>query len=101
MIKTILVPTDGSEHAAKAVAFAADLAGKYGAGMIVLHVVSDWGSGRIPEELRDYTNLEHIRITEQDIRQGAANEILRRAEAAAREKGVDDVKTLLEDGRPA
>lgn len=39
MFKTILVPTDGSTHAEKAVDLAADLAEKYGARMIILHVL--------------------------------------------------------------
>ena len=37
MINTIIVPTDGSEHALKAVDHAADLAAKYGARVVILH----------------------------------------------------------------
>ena len=40
MIKTVLVPTDGSDHANKAVGLASDLALKYEARMVVLHVIS-------------------------------------------------------------
>ncbi len=101
MISTILVPTDGSDHAAKAVAFAADLAAKYGARMILLHVVSDWGSGRVPDELRGYAKLEHVEVTERDIRQGVANEILQSAETVAREHGVSEPESVLEYGRPS
>lgn len=39
MIKTILVPTDGSDHADKAIDLAADLAGKYDARLIILHAL--------------------------------------------------------------
>lgn len=39
MINTMIVPTDGSEHADKAVALAADLAAKYGARLVVLHAL--------------------------------------------------------------
>jgi len=39
MIKTILVPTDGSDHANKAVGLATDLALKYGASLVLLHVI--------------------------------------------------------------
>lgn len=101
MVRTILVPTDGSDHAAKAVTFAADLAAKYGARMVLLHVVSDWGSGRIPEELQGYAELEHVQITEGDIRKGVASEILERAVSAAREHGANEPETLLDYGRPA
>ena len=38
MIKTIVVPTDGSAHAKKAVDLAADIAEKYGARIVLLHV---------------------------------------------------------------
>jgi nucleotide-binding universal stress UspA family protein len=40
MIKKILVPTDGSDHAKKAIEIASDLALKYGATICLLHVVS-------------------------------------------------------------
>jgi nucleotide-binding universal stress UspA family protein len=39
MLQTILVPTDGSEHANKAVDLAADLAGKYDGRMVILHIL--------------------------------------------------------------
>jgi nucleotide-binding universal stress UspA family protein len=101
MIKTILVPTDGSEHSAKAGNFAADLAEKYGARIILLHVVSDWGSWRVPDGLRQLEKLEHVHITEQDVQLGIAKQILQRAEEALCEKEMSDLETILEDGRPA
>lgn len=39
MIKTILVPTDGSSHAKKAIDLAADIAQKYDAKLVILHVL--------------------------------------------------------------
>ena len=39
MIKTIVVATDGSDHAKKAIDLAVDLAEKYSARMVILHVV--------------------------------------------------------------
>lgn len=39
MIKKIIVPTDGSDHANKAIDLAADLATKYDSEVIVLHVL--------------------------------------------------------------
>lgn len=98
MIERILVATDGSDHATKAVVFAADLAAKYGAHLILLHAVSDWGSGRIPEELASYEQVEHVHVTERDVRVGIANEILRQAEAAARAEGATDLDVMLVDG---
>lgn len=39
MIETILVPTDGSEHAKNAVDLASDIASKYGARVVILHAL--------------------------------------------------------------
>lgn len=48
MIKTILVPVDGSEHANKAIGIASDLAKKYGARLIALHVMPEPASEGVP-----------------------------------------------------
>jgi len=101
MITTILVPIDGSDHAAKAMEFAGDIGQKYGAHIILLHVISDKGRWRVPEELREYADLEHVQITEREALLGVANQILQRAEEVMRDKGLTDVETLLEDGRAA
>ena len=100
MVKTILVPTDGSSHADKAVAFAGDIAPKYGASIILLHVLSDLGSGRVPNELRKLACLEHIQMTEHDIRQAGANELLHNAEAQARRHGATKIQQTIEEGDP-
>ena len=39
MIKTILVASDGSDHAKKAVSLASDLAAKYRARLVLVHVL--------------------------------------------------------------
>jgi nucleotide-binding universal stress UspA family protein len=100
MVDTILVPTDGSDHANKAVAFAGDIAPKYGATLILLHVLSDPGSNRVPDELRELARLEHIQMTEHDIRQAGANELLHSAEAQAREHGASKIQQTIEEGDP-
>ena len=100
MIKTILVPTDGSDHADKAVAFAGDLASKYGTAVILLHVLSDPGSGRVPNELSQLVRLEHVWVTECDIRQAGANELLHNAETRAREHGATKIEQVIEEGDP-
>lgn len=101
MIRTILVPVDGSDHAAKAIEFAADVGEKYGAQIIILHVISDKGRWRVTDELREYADLERVQITERDALLGVANQILQRAEEVMRDKGLTDVEALLEEGRAA
>lgn len=98
MVKTILAPTDGSEHAKKAVAFAADLARKYDAKLIALHVMAGLGGDQVPEGLKEFARVEHIRETERDVLESVAEQILRGAEVAAREADVRDVETQLETG---
>ncbi len=54
---TILVPTDDSEHVGKAVALAADIAARYGARLVLLHVVAP---GPWPEGVRRLAQSEHL-----------------------------------------
>ena len=94
----ILVPTDGSDHARKAVELAADLAQKYEAKLILMHVTAESWSERIPEELRSYAHGEHMDETQRGIMDSVGRQILARAESAARDKGLENVRTLLEVG---
>jgi len=57
MFNNILVATDGSEHAYKAVATAANLASKYDAKLIILHVLMH---GKVPEGFRRMAEVEHL-----------------------------------------
>jgi len=56
MFKTILTATDGSDHARKAVTLAGDLAEKYDARLIILHILG----GVVPEELRHMLEVEFM-----------------------------------------
>ena len=55
MIKSILVPVDGSEHSGKALTLAVDIAEKYDAHLSALFVVSH----EMDEELSHFTNTEY------------------------------------------
>ncbi|MDZ7749691.1 MAG: universal stress protein [Halofilum sp. (in: g-proteobacteria)] len=57
MFSRILLPVDGSEHACKAAALAGDLATRYAAGVVVLHVLDPSDVG--PEE-QHMAEVEHI-----------------------------------------
>ena len=57
-MKRIVVPVDGSDHAVQAAAFAGDLAAKYGAEVVVVHVIDDRGEvGRDAERMAE---VEHV-----------------------------------------
>lgn len=125
MFKTIVVATDGSDHARKAVEIASDLAEQYGSKLVLIHTLLH---GRLPEELRRMAEVEHLveprgpeptRSTF-DVAAGSSlsmswesvdtlgpvlhavgREILEHEERFAREKGVKDVKAVIGSGDAA
>jgi nucleotide-binding universal stress UspA family protein len=126
VIKRILVPTDGSEHARKAVQLAGDIAGKYGAQLVLLHVLLDGATSR---ELRDLVKVKRLPKSvvaamdrAEEVELGAATipdsvpvrmplpdevldavgkAILNDAEATARKHGARNIRRLVERGRAA
>ena len=63
-VKLILHPTDRSENASKALAFACELAAEKKAQLLVLHVQRRHGSKRIPPEMEKFARVEEVRETE-------------------------------------
>jgi len=101
MIKKILVPIDGSEHAKKAVALASDVGGKYDARLTLLQVMRRTGTDLVPEGLRRYAEIEHVEITEREMLRTVADEIIKEARKLARAHGMDGVESVIELGDPA
>ena len=126
-MERILVALDGSEHSDKALDLASDLAGQYAAELILLHVLSDKpltdaerhmaeveylddllsslepsdpGAGGDPR-LRAQRVLQHYADVARRFREAIGARLMSGARARAREKGVQQVRTLLEDGDPA
>jgi nucleotide-binding universal stress UspA family protein len=125
MFKKILVPVDGSNHAGKAVRIAGDLAAKYDAELILLHVLL---RGHLDEGLKHYAEIEGIGNgrqlskavasipegrfpvsmlpgnggeTEEEILNAAGELILRTAGDAAKNQGAKKVRSIIEDGDAA
>jgi nucleotide-binding universal stress UspA family protein len=123
MLKTILVATDGSDHARRAVDLAADLAAKYQAKVILLHVLL---RGHLPEGLMRAAEVEHVahpgpggppnlaimpqeimaRVEREvqaplEVLEYIAGNVLADAEAATRAKGVTEVEAVVEQGDTA
>jgi nucleotide-binding universal stress UspA family protein len=121
MFKKILVATDGSPHAAKAVETASDLAARFDAELIVLHVLlhghplgeirklaqTEYGlalpppppppaglSGTGAAMVDDSKSIQALYRVIQDM----GDKIVEQAVQVARDKGVTAIKPLVEDG---
>ena len=123
MLSTILVPTDGSAHADKAVELAGDLAGKYGAKVVLLHILL---RGHMPEGLMRAAQVEHLGKTggqpanlvnmpqeimarvegkkgtqvPLEVLEFIGKRVLAGAEQACRDKGAKSVELAVEEGNP-
>lgn len=125
MFKTILVPIDGSEHAKKAVTFASDLATKYGARIVFLHVLLH---GATAVELRNLVNVQKLPQSAHDlldrfeevqksavtasgfsiaipfpdgVLESIGNALMDDAEGVAKKHGATDVGRILKGGGAA
>jgi nucleotide-binding universal stress UspA family protein len=92
MVKKILVPTDGSEHARKAVAQACEMALKYKARVYLVHVVSP-----IPDGIGEPGLLGKL----EDNQRRFAEEVLREASREVRKRGVGNLQASVLYGDPA
>ncbi|MEX6505372.1 universal stress protein [Jiella sp. M17.18] len=98
--RLILHPTDGSQDARRALEFAVDLARLKDARLLILHVQAHRGGGQVPPELEEYARIEHIRVTEADILQRAAEAVVEEAKRSAEALGASDVRTQIRAGDP-
>ena len=100
MFNKILVADDGSQHSMDAVEAACSLAEHYNATLLLLHVLEDPGTSRVPPELAALGRMEHIQITERDVMQGIGTEIVGKARARAHELGVTGAEIQVATGNP-
>jgi nucleotide-binding universal stress UspA family protein len=91
MIRKILVPTDGSDHANKAIEIASEIALKCKATLHLVHVVSPLPTMGGPD----------IRKQFEDEQQKFAKEILKKAEKEVKNKGVESFESTTLNGYPA
>jgi len=99
MIKKILAAVDGSEHSLKAVDYAIDIALKYDCEMYLIHVAD---RVEIPDEIIKFANVEKIEDPpEYLVLNEIGNRILKKTEETAKEKGVQQVFAIIQEGDPA
>src|SRR5262249_17744145 len=99
--KTVLVAVDGSAQATKTVEVAADVAKRYGAKLVVLHVVPPIFEGKERDELAKLAHMEHMERTEYEMLQERGKVVVDAAELEARKKGIERIVSLVEVGDPA
>lgn len=70
MFNKILLAIDGSDHAQRATQVAGDIAGRYGAKLVLLHVI---GNGKVPSSLARMLEVEHMTEAEHPNPPNVAN----------------------------
>ena len=99
MTKEILVPVDGSEHAFKAIEFAADMSKYTDATIHLLHVFKQT---KIPEGIEDYIRAEGIKDAPAAVYLNAVgNHIISVCEDEAKKRGVKHITSSVIAGDPA
>ena len=99
MIKKILVPVNGSEHGFKALDLASDLAEKYKASLLLLHVMM---KRELPEAVRRFAEVEHIQGSPEHVYEEVLGKnILGEAKKRAQEKGMTSIQNTIQGGDPA
>jgi nucleotide-binding universal stress UspA family protein len=98
MIERILVATDASDPSHHAVDMAADMAGKYGATLCLLHVIRDM---QLPPELAKMAEVEKISGERTAILEYVGEKILDDAESRAKAKGAARIERRTARGDPA
>jgi nucleotide-binding universal stress UspA family protein len=96
----ILVGVDGSAPSLRAVQFAADLASKYDAELILMTIVHRL-SPELEPEVEQYAQVEHIAVPEARIAFTAADNVLGHARTEAVAKGATRVSAEPCFGDPA
>ncbi len=97
-MKKILVAVDGSDHSMAAVDLAADIARKYDAELLMLHVVR---RGRAMDEALKYGPTDHIGPEAVGIIERISKEVLDKAVARVESSGGPKARTMSHEGNVA
>lgn len=95
MINKILVAVDGSDHALKAVDYAASIAAAMKIELNILFVLK---SQNLPKGLLNYADAEHIIGGNKDILEKMASDIVTNAKARAAKSNAANITTNIESG---
>lgn len=98
MINSILVATDASPAANRALALAIDMAVKHGAKLDIIYVIREM---QVPAKLRKMAEVESLADARGDVLMFVASQVLDEASARARKNGVEQVRTHVGSGDPS
>ena len=98
MIESILVATDASPAANRALALAIDMSTKYDATLHIIYVIRDM---QLPAKLRKMAEVENIADARGDVLMFVANQVLDDASSRASKRGVKVIKTHVGSGDPS
>ena len=98
MIKSILVATDASPAANRALALAIEMAVRHEASLEIVHVIRDL---QIPDNLRAMAQVMNMADARGDVMMFVAEQVLKDARESARNGGVEKVGTYVGKGDPA
>lgn len=98
MINSILVATDASPAANRALALAIEMAVKYAASLDIIYVVRDM---QLPAKLLKMAEIEDVADARGDVLMYVADQVLNDASARAKKSGVTQVRTHVGKGDPA
>ena len=110
MIRTIVIPVDGSVHAQMALDLGSDLAAKYDARLVLLYVITH--DDDVPDDIYDAaarelaeaesksggTGLTAQLLPRSKVLEQVGHKLLRDAKAFAKGKGVRQVESVIEAG---
>lgn len=98
MFKKILVPVDGSAKASQAVGYAIELASRFEAEILLLHVIRNFA---LPKALLDMITAGEVTESRRELLEDSAEIILSEARQQCTESGISSVFTEYIVGDPA
>jgi nucleotide-binding universal stress UspA family protein len=98
MIKRILVASDASPAANRAVTMAVQIAGKFDADLSILYVIRDM---QLPPEIERMAEIEKIKGDRTEIMKVVAETAMKGAKAQAEQGGAKRIQTSIANGDPS
>jgi len=98
MYKKVLVGLDGSTHAVEAAQTAVEVASKFGAELHLLTVTRPY---KVSPRLRQFLEAENLLGEPKYVMDEMTNSIITEAKDIASKAGLQGVKTVVREGKPA